>query len=89
MSASTGPSFDSEKFLSDLNRNWGDNKVCPICGKRNWSVSPDVHQLLKFSGGTLVIGGSVIPIVSVTCTNCGYTLMFNPLISGALKSQED
>ena len=81
-------SFNAKKFLSELNSKWTQSKRCPICSNNNWTISPDPNQLMRFSGGNLIVGGAIIPVVVVTCTNCGYTLLFNPLVLGALETPE-
>ena len=81
--------FNAEEFLKELNSKWLLDKTCPICGSNNWTVAPDPQQLMRFAGGSLVVGGAVIPVVAVTCTNCGYTRLFNPLVLGALEATEE
>jgi hypothetical protein len=41
-------------------------------------------------GGGLVLGGEnrVLPVVPFTCLNCGYTLLVNALISGAIVEEK-
>jgi predicted nucleic-acid-binding Zn-ribbon protein len=80
--------FDEKKFLQALQDNWIGTKQCPVCAETNWTVTPDPVQLMRFSGGGLVLGAPVIPIVAVTCTNCGYTRLFNPLVMGAMEPIE-
>ena len=32
----------------------------------------------------MVVGGPLIPLVPVTCNNCGYTIVVNAILAGAL-----
>jgi len=39
---------------------------------------------MEFNAGSVIIGGPVIPVVAVTCLNCGNTVLVNALIAGAV-----
>ncbi len=81
--------MNTEKFISHLNQKWG-NKPCPMCGSSNWNVSDTVYELREFHGGNLVLGnGPIIPIVPVTCTNCGNSIFVNALMSGAIEKPKN
>lgn len=55
-----------------------------MCGEGPWTVQDKVFQLTEFHDGSLVVGGPLVPVVPVTCTNCGYTVVVNAILSGAL-----
>ena len=77
--------FDSEQFLNHLKEKWK-GQPCPLCSVGNWSVTDSVYELREFHGGNVVIGGGpVVPVVPVTCSNCGNTIMVNALLSGAVE----
>jgi len=77
--------INSEKFLNHLKEKWK-GQPCPLCGVGNWNVSDSVYELREFHDGNLVIGsGPIVPIVPVTCSNCGNTIMVNALLSGAVE----
>ncbi len=82
---------DTKKVISFLSEKWG-NRDCPMCGKGPWEVQDKAFQLSEFHQGNLVIGGPLIPVIPVTCTNCGNTVLVNAIISGAIdpeaKAQE-
>ena len=64
------------------------NKTCPFCKAQNWIVNEQLFQLNQWQqGAAIVIGGGtkVQPIVSIICQNCGYTTIFNAIISGVIK----
>lgn len=79
-----------DDFVNKLNVQWCD-KICPICHQKNWQVEDSAYELREFQGGNLVVGnGSIIPIVPVMCRNCGYTILFNAMVNGLIKkNQED
>lgn len=75
---------DTKKFLAFLTEKWG-NRDCPMCGTGPWEVQEKSFQLNEFNNGNLVVGGPIIPVVPVTCRNCGNTVLVNGLISGAVE----
>lgn len=58
-----------------------------MCGVSNWSVHDSTFQLTEFNQGSIVIGGPVIPIIPVSCTNCGNTILVNAIIAGFIKPE--
>jgi predicted nucleic-acid-binding Zn-ribbon protein len=78
---------NSSQSLAFLREKWGD-RSCPMCGANAWAVQDKVFQLNEFSSGNLVIGGPLVPVVPVTCTNCGNTVLVNAIISGAVQPED-
>lgn len=76
--------FDQQKLLGHLNGKWM-SKPCQMCSVGKWSVQDSTFQLMEFQEGSLVVGGPVIPVVPVTCTNCGNTLLVNAITAGLMK----
>lgn len=74
----------SEKAISFLEKKWG-VKPCPMCGKGPWNVQDKIFQLSEYHSGTLVVGGPLIPVIPVSCTNCGHTVLVNAIIAGAVQ----
>ena len=73
--------IDTQKLLEHLRAKWL-NRPCPICQGGPWSVSDKTFQLLEFNQAGLTLGGPVVPVVPVICTNCGNTVLINALIVG-------
>ena len=65
--------------------------VCPACQQRGTlSVMPTLMELREFHGGDFVIGGSpIVPLVVLTCNNCGNTILINALVVGLLDEQTE
>ncbi|WP_111937963.1 hypothetical protein [Clostridium paraputrificum] len=63
------------------------NNPCYICGGRNWTLPGEFYELRECHGGNMVIGGNsgIIPVIPMMCTNCGNTVLINPMIAGLLK----
>lgn len=74
---------DTAKFIAFVNEKWG-GRSCPMCQKGPWSVQDKVYQLSEFHDGSLVVGGPLIPVIPLTCSNCGHTVLVNALLSGAI-----
>ena len=78
----------SVKVISHLRTKWG-ARPCPMCGAQNWNVSDTVFELRQFHGGNLVLGqGPIIPIIPVTCVNCGNTIFINGIITGIIENEK-
>lgn len=78
--------YDTNKVLSFIKERWG-GRGCPVCGKGPWSVQDKVFQLTEFHSGSMVIGGPVVPVIPVTCSNCGNTTLINAIICGAVPAE--
>ena len=76
-------SLDTNKFIAFIEQKWG-GRLCPMCGSGPWSVHDKVFQFSEFNEGNMVIGGPLIPVVPVTCNNCGYTVVVNAILAGAI-----
>jgi hypothetical protein len=73
---------DSDKLINHLKDKWG-GANCPICKSGSWNVSDRVYELREYHGGNMVLGGGpIVPIVPVTCSNCGNTILVNSIVAG-------
>jgi hypothetical protein len=77
----------SEEIIKHLTEKWK-GRSCPMCGTGNWNVQEKVFELREFNNGGMVVGGNmpIIPVVPVTCDNCGNSVMVNAIIAGAVSS---
>jgi hypothetical protein len=78
------PSFDSSKVIAYLQGKWGTNRLCPMCSRGPWQVENRIFQLMEFHQGSIIVGGPVIPLIPVTCANCGNTVLVNAIKAGAV-----
>lgn len=76
---------ERDKAVEWISTKWL-HQQCPICEHSTWNVD-DVVELRQFEGGTLVLGGqsTIIPLVPITCNNCGYTFFINALKSKTIE----
>ena len=56
---------------------------CPQCKSRNWEVPPCLMVMSEYKKNTaLFIGGRAIPVLALTCKQCGYMVTFNAVTLG-------
>ena len=66
---------------------WPEPRRCPVCGSTGWSLLDRVMEIREFERGALSTGGKLIPLVSITCSTCGHTLLFNAITLGVVEAQ--
>lgn len=75
--------LNTNKLLEELNIKWS-NKLCSFCGGK-WVVSDKILKLSEYKNQSLIIGEELFqPLVTVTCDNCGNTVLINPLVLNAI-----
>jgi hypothetical protein len=79
---------DVAKLIAHLNRKWGANRPCPMCGTHEWHVQEAIFQLPDFVPNSFSVGGPVIPVVPVICANCGNTVLVNAIGAGLVEPTE-
>ena len=51
-----------------------------MCGENNWNIDDDMMTMLSVGENrSIQIGGKIIPVVAITCKECGNTIFVNPL----------
>ena len=83
-----GKKIDREKFVAHLNNKWKEGIKCPVCKENDWAVHDTLSELREFNQGTFVVGGPIIPLASITCNNCGYTMNFNAIKAGLIEDEK-
>jgi Predicted nucleic-acid-binding protein containing a Zn-ribbon domain len=73
-------------IIERLNSTATHRQPCPICGNNNWKLNDKIWEIREFQGGSLIIGGdtSLMPLISVSCTNCGFTHFINAIRLGVV-----
>lgn len=74
---------NAKSLIALLGAKWA-GRACPMCLVGNWSVGEHIFELREFHGGSLSVGGPVLPVVPVVCTNCGHTVLLNAVIAQVL-----
>jgi hypothetical protein len=88
MATPTKHEVDIELLKNHLDREWGPVS-CQMCHKGQWSVGDRVFELREFSGGAMKFGGPIIPVIPITCSNCGRTVLINAIVAGILKKDTE
>ena len=80
---------EQQKILDWLDKKWLGTKTCNICGHNQWNLSQHVVAPTTLEGKNISLGGTIYPLVLVTCKNCGNTHFFNVVMVGLLRSSSD
>ena len=79
--------YNKNTFTEFLNNRWK-GKTCPMCGAAAWNVSDEIYELREFHNGDIVLGaGPILPIIPVTCMDCGNTIFVNAMVSNAISNK--
>lgn len=84
-------SYDEDKMLEHINEKWI-NKVCPYCGKSEWNFDGRIYTPVELHDGNIVrVQGEnmFLPLVAVTCINCGNTVFVNTITAGCMKPTQE
>ena len=58
--------LDDAKVINFFSTQWK-SKICPMCQKDAWTITEQSNATVVFS----------IPMYSIGCDNCGYTILAN------------
>ncbi|MGO9643214.1 MAG: hypothetical protein ACLPY5_00550 [Candidatus Bathyarchaeia archaeon] len=73
-----------DKMAEWLSTHWKGDKVCPICKSNSWVIPNEVgeiHELFIARQDQLGRSLKTYPVITVTCSVCGNTLLFNAFIT--------
>ena len=55
---------------------------CPLCGSgKDWFTTSEIMSLSSYKQGAVA---TCIPVVPLSCPNCGYTILLNADILGLI-----
>lgn len=74
---------DRKKIVDYLKDKWK-GKSCPLCQSGHWMVQDSCFQLMTYNPDAFLVGGPVLPLIPVTCSNCSNTILINALLSGMI-----
>ena len=78
--------YDEDKMLDHINNKWI-NKVCPYCGHSDWNFDSRIYTPVEVHDGYVIRmqgENNLLPLVAVTCLNCGNTVFVNAIASGCI-----
>lgn len=82
-------SLNKNQFENHLNEKWK-SKVCPMCGGNAWTYDDSLCTPLTLgTNNSINLGGKILPLVPVTCTNCGNTVFINALVANAYERDRE
>lgn len=77
---------NTENLLKHLNEKWHNTK-CLLCQSDDWSANDSVFELRQFNQGDLTLGNTpILPVIPITCKNCGNTVLINAMIAKVIES---
>ena len=82
------PDDKKEMLIKEINGYGFGTKICQVCGKSNWSIDEHIFQLSEFHEGKILAPGVVIPLVSISCGNCGNTITMSAIKLGVVEPQK-
>ena len=69
-----------DKLLKTINEK-RKKKNCPMCGNNDWTIDNNMRAMVGIDENkSIQLGGQIIPVVTITCRECGNTILVNPLI---------
>lgn len=76
---------NSREIIDFLNEKWNGTQ-CPMCHENEWNIE-GIFELREFKDGNLIVVNDckIIPVIPVTCKNCGNTILINPLTTGLMR----
>ena len=81
----TVQSVDIDRAKAWIDEHWTGSNACPICENVDWTMGDVVGEVRQLPRNRRLIGAPVYPLVFVTCTTCGYTLLFNAIVVGLVE----
>jgi hypothetical protein len=77
-----------DRLINALDQRWPDPKICPICKNTTWDTLDIVFELKGYTQDPESNEQpTVMPLVPLTCKNCGNTILFNVIAAGILSSE--
>ena len=82
----------ADQILNKLNACKDKRKSCSICGENKWVINDTIFEIREFNMGNLIVEGAdyrIMPLISISCENCGYTKFLNAIKLGIISTTDD
>ena len=82
----------TDLIISKLNNFKDKRQPCSVCGGCQWIINDTIFEVREFNMGDMVIGGAnsaVMPMVSISCVNCGHTRFLSAIKLGVINPQDE
>ena len=73
-----------EKAIDHLDLHFKNNRQCHVCGHNQWTIHPQLYELIKLAGNGASPERALIPLLVIECGHCGNTISFNAKKAGLL-----
>lgn len=82
--------IDDRKIADFISRKLG-IRTCEACGMNAWTHDPVVYELREWDDTGTASGdyGAVVPLVTLSCSKCGNTKLFNAVTAGLIDDEDD
>lgn len=78
------------QLIQHLGRHANGGRItCPICGNHEWNVNDLIVEAREFHNGDMMLGGSIMPLVGITCRHCAHTMFLNALQLGFVNNNTE
>lgn len=75
---------EQQQKIGDEIRKRLKNYKCVLCDNTTWNLEPFMVTISISSDLSVRIGGEILPLVPITCSNCGNTHFLNLVTLGLL-----
>jgi len=82
------PVVNKEKLKEYLETKWHPIN-CRQCEQAAWVLPDKIFQLVEYQSNFLPPGSPILPVIPITCSNCGNTILINALVASVLESQQE
>ena len=82
----TAKKVDIDKAIAWIDEHWIGQKACPICENTGWFVGDVAGEMREMRPNNL-ISGPRYPLIVISCSTCGYTLLFNAIVGGLVEGE--
>jgi predicted nucleic-acid-binding Zn-ribbon protein len=67
----------------------GTSNPCPLCKVRDWGITDTVFALIELYQNHIldVRAGAYLPVIPITCNNCGITMLISAVKAGIIEAQ--
>jgi len=76
---------DLEKVSAWIRNKWS-TQECPLCKHQKFKVGSIEFEMKEFKGSEISVSemfsGAYVPLVLVTCSNCGYIIPLSAVVLG-------
>ena len=81
------PTNITRSVLEAINKRWPSPRECHVCRKAGPWDAVMVGEVRQYCDGVSVGGAPIAPLVVLTCSHCGNTVLFNAIKLGLVDQE--